>query len=357
MLAIVVGCSAASAAVWFLRRRASRRAAVAATTSGKEEVSAQAEVSTFATEEIRKHNGATDCWVVLNNDVLNITEFLSRHPAGPQMILNYAGKDITEPFVLNGHSRFALEVSREFVIGEVRPPKAAAVALKLLQREQLSHCTVALTFDNPTHMTFSPGGHIRIFNVAGVGRSYSPYRVDDDFIQFMVKRYDGGQVSEFLHSLRQGDTVKAYGPLSGPNIRSHGESEGAAVLAAGGTAIAPLFTIAKSLLCKSAEVRVLLFACFRDETEALLEDQLIGLEKTFQGRFFVRFVFSRGSGTFRERAVLNGRLSKEHISGEMKLIHHAVTVILCGPPSFNTSVAKVFEDALNFPVPKMNLLK
>jgi len=49
-------------------------------------------------EEVAKHTTKTDCWVVVNGEVLNVTSFLSDHPGGELAILTFAGKDATEEF-------------------------------------------------------------------------------------------------------------------------------------------------------------------------------------------------------------------------------------------------------------------
>merc|ERR1712127_29026 len=49
-------------------------------------------------EEVAKHNTKADCWVVVNGEVLNVTNFLSEHPGGELAILTFAGKDATEEF-------------------------------------------------------------------------------------------------------------------------------------------------------------------------------------------------------------------------------------------------------------------
>merc|ERR1712048_1406317 len=48
--------------------------------------------------EVAKHTTKTDCWVVVSNQVLNVTKFLGEHPGGELAILTFAGKDATEEF-------------------------------------------------------------------------------------------------------------------------------------------------------------------------------------------------------------------------------------------------------------------
>ncbi|CAK9029274.1 unnamed protein product [Durusdinium trenchii] len=48
--------------------------------------------------DVAKHNSKTDCWVVVDGQVLDVTSFLSEHPGGELAILTFAGKDATEEF-------------------------------------------------------------------------------------------------------------------------------------------------------------------------------------------------------------------------------------------------------------------
>merc|ERR1719230_2001842 len=55
-------------------------------------------MSAYTKEEVAKHTSKTDCWVILDGKVLNVTNFLSQHPGGELAILTFAGKDATEEF-------------------------------------------------------------------------------------------------------------------------------------------------------------------------------------------------------------------------------------------------------------------
>merc|ERR1712064_121016 len=49
-------------------------------------------------DEVAKHNTDKDCWVAVNGQVLDVTEFLNDHPGGKHAIILYAGKDASEEF-------------------------------------------------------------------------------------------------------------------------------------------------------------------------------------------------------------------------------------------------------------------
>merc|ERR1712241_724733 len=52
----------------------------------------------YTLEEVAKHASKSDCWVVVNGEVLNVTNFLSEHPGGELAILTFAGRDASEEF-------------------------------------------------------------------------------------------------------------------------------------------------------------------------------------------------------------------------------------------------------------------
>lgn len=45
--------------------------------------------------EVQKHNTRDDCWVVINGQVFDVTEFIDAHPGGVGAIVANAGKDVT----------------------------------------------------------------------------------------------------------------------------------------------------------------------------------------------------------------------------------------------------------------------
>jgi predicted heme/steroid binding protein len=52
----------------------------------------------YSLADVAKHNKPEDCWVVVNGEVLDVTDFLADHPGGKKAILIYAGRDATEEF-------------------------------------------------------------------------------------------------------------------------------------------------------------------------------------------------------------------------------------------------------------------
>lgn len=48
--------------------------------------------------EVTKHNKKSDCWVVIDGYVYDLTGFIPAHPGGPDVIISNAGKDVTAMF-------------------------------------------------------------------------------------------------------------------------------------------------------------------------------------------------------------------------------------------------------------------
>ncbi|PFH59793.1 hypothetical protein XA68_11872 [Ophiocordyceps unilateralis] len=48
--------------------------------------------------EVAKHNTRDSCWVILYDNVYDVTDFLSSHPGGANIILKLAGRDATEDY-------------------------------------------------------------------------------------------------------------------------------------------------------------------------------------------------------------------------------------------------------------------
>ncbi|KAJ6604787.1 FMN-dependent dehydrogenase-domain-containing protein [Mycena vulgaris] len=48
--------------------------------------------------QVAEHNSPASCWVIINNSVYDVTDFLQEHPGGAKIILKYAGRDATSAY-------------------------------------------------------------------------------------------------------------------------------------------------------------------------------------------------------------------------------------------------------------------
>ena len=77
-------------------------------------------VKFYTQDEVLSHNTPNSCWVLYKGKVYDVTEFIQDHPGGDDLILDYAGKDVTDIMkdeLEHDHSEAAYEILEEYCIG------------------------------------------------------------------------------------------------------------------------------------------------------------------------------------------------------------------------------------------------
>lgn len=72
----------------------------------------------YSTDEVSKHNHREDAWIIVDNKVYDITDFIDMHPGG-DTILNNVGGDSTVGFKGPQHPVNAWDVLNERYIGDL----------------------------------------------------------------------------------------------------------------------------------------------------------------------------------------------------------------------------------------------
>ncbi|KAI1855289.1 hypothetical protein JX266_000154 [Neoarthrinium moseri] len=83
---------------------------------------------TLTRVEVESHNTEKSCYVTIGQNVYDVTDFLEGHPGGPELILEYAGKDvdaILKDEVSHTHSDSAYEILEESLVAFVVNDKIA----------------------------------------------------------------------------------------------------------------------------------------------------------------------------------------------------------------------------------------
>lgn len=70
-------------------------------------------------QEVAKHSSPSSLWIVINNHVYDVTEFIYKHPGGMEVILEFAGMDATGAFEGKGHSDDAKQLLQKYHIGKL----------------------------------------------------------------------------------------------------------------------------------------------------------------------------------------------------------------------------------------------
>lgn len=79
------------------------------------------DLKTYTLAEVALRNGKdfNEVWVVIKDNVYDVTNYMDNHPGGAQLILEFAGKDCTKDFYDAGHSLDSLRDHVYLIIGEL----------------------------------------------------------------------------------------------------------------------------------------------------------------------------------------------------------------------------------------------
>ncbi|SPQ23162.1 716e37a8-8c46-4a27-b747-94edd8f95578 [Thermothielavioides terrestris] len=77
-------------------------------------------------QDVAEHNTKKDLYLVIHDQIYDVTKFVDEHPGGEEVLLDVAGQDATEAFEDVGHSDEARETLAKLKVGTLKPrrPKA-----------------------------------------------------------------------------------------------------------------------------------------------------------------------------------------------------------------------------------------
>lgn len=78
---------------------------------------AAASKKSFTLAEVAKHTTESDCWVIVNGEVLDVTSFLNKHPGGKQVLLLWGGKDASTEYNMFHKKDTIAKYAPELVLG------------------------------------------------------------------------------------------------------------------------------------------------------------------------------------------------------------------------------------------------
>lgn len=70
-------------------------------------------------EDVSKHTSSNDLWMILRGGVYDVTEILSTHPGGTEVLFDCAGVDATAAYDDVPHSDHAWNILKPWYIGEL----------------------------------------------------------------------------------------------------------------------------------------------------------------------------------------------------------------------------------------------
>lgn len=234
-------------------------------------------------------------------------------------------------------------------------------ALRLIDKEIISHDTRKFRFAlrSPEHVLGLPvGQHIYLSaKIDGnlVVRPYTPVSSDDDkgFVDLVVKIYyknthpkfpEGGKMSQYLESLRIGDTIDFRGPSgllvyqgkgdfairpdkkSPPGIKKAKQIG----MIAGGTGITPMLQIIRAIM-KDPSDKTVCYLLFANQTEKdiLLRPELEEIQANHPDRFHLWYTLDKVPD---EWEYSQGFISEQMVQKHLPAPGDDTLILMCGPP-------------------------
>jgi len=75
----------------------------------------------YTMSQVATHNNPSDCWSAINGGVYDLTDWINRHPGGPQFIIGLCGSDGSAMFnQKHGHSFSAQAALALLQIGDLK---------------------------------------------------------------------------------------------------------------------------------------------------------------------------------------------------------------------------------------------
>ncbi|WKZ56989.1 MAG: cytochrome b5-like heme/steroid binding domain-containing protein [Bdellovibrionota bacterium] len=83
-------------------------------------------VKRISLQELASHNSEQSCWLAIEGQVYDVTAYLPMHPAAPEVLLGWCGREASVGMRTKGdgrdHSRRAWEMLERYKIGELVQP-------------------------------------------------------------------------------------------------------------------------------------------------------------------------------------------------------------------------------------------
>jgi nitrate reductase (NAD(P)H) len=308
----------------------------------------------YTLDVVRQHNSDKSCWLIINDGVYDVTNYLDDHPGGSEIIVCQGGKDATKVFNEIGHSSSAVRLlndykigqcsEREIVVDEERQSlwnrivtwwyptvyltdASVRKQVTLVNKESITHDTVRLTYRIPREMTLGIGcgQHICVYD-GSIQRKYTPTVCRPGEFELVVKLYPDGKMSNLLNT---SSTIDISGPFGKHIYLGNGKfnmdgiiREPTKILCiCAGTGITPIYAIV-SKLRNDSNISVRVLYVNKTEQDILFRDEMSDVTTHTLTRPGAEWTGSVGRPT----------------DDMLRLYPLDSTVLVCGSHEFNKSI-------------------
>jgi len=360
----------------------------------------------FTREDILRKREEGQVWIVIKNNVYNVTDFLDEHPGGAELITDIPAEDfktMTREFDDAEHSEEAMEQLQTFFVGTLASTEGAGskaegdedqeeeeeephqpdvafdparpfegpteMTLTLIAKEDLSHDVSIYRFALPRptdEFSLMIGKHITLsfeeMDGKHVSRAYTPVSPQGDtgFVDFLIKHYPTGKMSQHLRSFRpMHDTIQMKGPKgklgylgNGQfSIRRKGHNERIQLshvgMIAGGSGITPMFQIIQAVACNpNDQLKITLIFANKTEEDICLFHPLNEFIKRRKGQINVIYTLDNPPAGWKgERGFVTDAMIKKYLPAPSA----SSMVFLCGPPPMIKKACQPALKSLGYP--------
>lgn len=101
--------------------------------------------ATLNLAEVAKHSSISDCWMIINSKVYNVSSFLSIHPGGAGSMTPYCGQEASRAFATkdknSSHSSYADSLLVNYLVGNLN---------QVITQEQIQQTTRKINSTAPS---------------------------------------------------------------------------------------------------------------------------------------------------------------------------------------------------------------
>lgn len=213
------------------------------------------------------------------------------------------------------------------------------VDLPLRSAKQLSSNTKELVFDLPEdHKLGGETAFMVLFKHIGedgkpIIRPYTPISPPDTIgsATFVIKKYDQGKMSTYLHSLKEGDGITVKGPIQKYKLERNQHKQIA--LLGGGTGITPLYQILQKIATDPKDqTKVHLYYANNSPEDVLIKNEIDALVAQKPQQLAVTYFAAKADDSWKGE---KGFITKDYLQSNLFTPKEDnVKLFVCGPPGF-----------------------
>lgn len=128
--------------------------------------------ASLSSSDVAKHSTADDCYLIINNNVYNVSSYMNSHPGGSWVIASRCGNEVTGIFA-QIHSNRAWDLLAKYKLGTIAPTSTATNSTSTVPID-LNSVEAGLKKSNPDAqiLNVKPSSNFYIAKIIYQGKLY-----------------------------------------------------------------------------------------------------------------------------------------------------------------------------------------